>query len=177
MLEAAGAERLELWDGRRNSAAAAQEFLGGPRSRPKRGAVPEWRLVARLRPLREFRIGAVFERQVRCRGCGSKPDRDWVRTQPSAFLGSRGGGKESVRCRAVLSLGPSHRQRLVLGIGGGRWALFGDKEWRCGTASTPSMERAAGGGAWIPSWRLVRDQARWTHSIEGTGLQLNVGDW
>ncbi len=119
-------------------------------------AVPEWRLAARLRPLRKFRIGAVFERQVRCRGCGSKPDRDWSRTRPSAVVGSGGGGKESVRCRAVHSHGPSHRQRLVLGIGGGRWALFGDKEWRCGTASTTSMERAAGDGAWIPSGRLVR---------------------
>ena len=176
MLEAACAERPELQDGWRSLAAVDRGFRGGTRGRPGRGEVPEWRLAAHPGPLRKFRIGAVFERPARRRCCGSKPARDWSGTRPSAVVGSGDGGKESVRCRAIQSHGLSHRQRLFLGMDGGRWGLFGDTQWCCVTASAPSEERASGGGAGIPPGRVVRDQSRRTHGIEGTRLQLMVGD-
>ena len=39
-----------------------------------------------------------------------------------------------------------------------------------------SCRAGHGGGAWIPSGRLGRDQPGERHSIEGTRLQLMAGD-
>ena len=176
LLDSAGAERPELRDGCRSLAAADREFRGGPRSRKRLGGkARDWKSAAPAGQLRAFRIGAVFQKRVRRRSSWAEPmrDRSWAR--PSAIVGRRGDGKEPVRCRNGPSHGPGYRQHRVPGIWGAVEDSLGDRE-RVALPRMRHLESGPRGGAWIPSGRLGRDQPGERHSIEGTRLQLTVGD-
>ena len=122
-------------------ARGAGQGLGGQR---------DWRSAAPVGPLRTFRVGAVLQKRVRRRSSWAEPVRDRSRARPSAVVGRRGDGKESVRCRNGPSHGPSNRQHRVPGIRGGSRGLSGDRE-RVALPRMRHMESGLRGGAWIPS--------------------------
>ena len=127
------------------------------------GTVPDWKSAARVGPLRAFRIGAVLQERVRRRSSWGEPMRDRSRERPSAVVGRRGDGKESVRCRNGPSYGPGYRQQKVPGIWGGSRGLFGGWRACCVTANAPSAERATGVG---PGFR----QGGWDGISRASGI-------
>ena len=133
-------------------------------ARPRLGwTVPDWRLAAHAGPLRTFRIGAILQKRVRRRSSCAEPMCDRGRARPSAVVGRRGDGKESVRCRNGPSDGPSYRQHRVPGIWGCSRGLLGDGE----RVALPQMRHLQSGPRRVG---LGFRQGGWDGISRGSGI-------